>query len=1117
MEHGDGMEMLRSVFESMAVNSRITMDQLPFVLVGAEVQATSKEIDEAIEELFPDSDDADALLDFDHVLGIYQKLLHVTNVSHVEELPNIRVPTKPSLWRRFRDWARLRLQRRRMKQTAYERHMKPTMRLLLLILATSSVISIAVVVFAVVFIFIQSNSLVEDHVKRDGHLIADGLALFGYDHPVQSYNTKLTRLAALMGVVIEQLGHQSMKRTMKSSLQYQQLLLSNLLDGWYEHDYLTMVNASVMMVKGWVQQLASNNATVADIVNIVDDINPRMPDGQEILLARWNATTERIDFLTDFRFKFMCNGSCGADQTHGSTATRKALAGESGALFGYDYRPQPVIAGFTPLSSLHLALVYNMRQTVARATFMGPVADVVDTINAASAARATSNKTWRRENSQEIVLAHQISGPTTIITSLQSCSAVCLTAANLESSPVASAVLGLNGTNETTDFSGEDIICAYGPMERSGIGMEVKITQEEFKDDLYVSLGSSLDFLNQQLASSGSLVVEFASRARENATSAFDGLQFHTTWPAASECGDACGTFPNSLAYLRTALDDQETGVADGVDYRGQAVTAGVCSLPLLDAVLSIELATSQIVKDATAMAATITTYENDVRYAGQSTEVSMGRKKVGVAVARTSQDYNRLTLLKHRWDCPNLTCSGGATLMLAAVNGNTGFTRCPDYRNVDVMGAYTYLSRLDIGLVVKIDAAEAEERSFQLTAVLSGCSVAAVTASMLALALLANVLLKSMDRAWEEGKRAIEQEKQAFRTVIEAMYPAQVAKRMLAGEDHIVYHVPHATVFLSDIYEFTTTSNSISPSELIRFLGYTFGVMDTVAEFHHVHKVKTIGDAFLAVTGLPGMDSLTDCAALDMLLFASCCNQIFSNRFLLPEEAGILDTVVQTVLAKRQASRTESNAREEVPRLAQIPQRPSRFIDGSSLPPQEEPPKPDGIVDECGVPPVHCIMRYGLATGPITAGVLQGKAPLFDIWGKTVNLASRMESTGQAGRIQVAEGVFQAVVAQKDQPFLFDPRHKVYCKGFGHVNAHFVGASTDAPPSALLAALNVEPNLGQFFFDNPVPGFKPRMKGTALTSGTGGSSQRSSSTGQQSAHSSTVSGNNIRAEASLV
>eukprot|EP00667_Euglena_gracilis_P001506 EG_transcript_1506 len=986
-EQRDGMEMLRSVFDSMAVNGKVTMDQLPFVLVGAEVQATTREIEEAIEEFLPDADDPDALLDLDHVIVLYQQLTHNANLAQMENVPvQVVAVSRPPVWRRLTEWAKRRYRQRKAKQTAYEKHMKPTMRLLLLVLAASCAISVAVVVFAVVFIFSQSNGLVVDHIKRDGQLMMDGLRLFGYTHPVESYAQKLGRLAMLTGVVVERLGHQNTKRTLLASLQYQQLLLSNLLDGWYEHDSFHTVNASVMVAKGWLDQLARANASVADIVRLVDRINPRMPDGHEILLARWNRTTQRIDFLTAFRFAALCDGVCGADQVNGSTATKRALAGESGALFGYDYRPKPVVAGYTPLPALGLALVYNLRQSANRADFMAPAAEAIDVINAASAARATSNDTWRRENSQEIVLADQEAGPTTILTTSRVCDAQCLAVANVEASPVALALRGVTGTNETADLNGEPVLCAYGPLPLSGLGMEVKVAVEEFEDGLFSSLGDSLDFLNQQLAAAGPLVVEFVSRAKPNASSAVAGLQFQTAWRFPDECDGPCGAYPGSLQYLHAALDQGLTGVSDGLDYRGRPVTAGVYKLPELAAALAIEVETSQILKDGTQMAATIATFENDVRFAGKSTEVAIGRKKPGVAVAHSARDYDRITVLKHRQDCPNLTCTGPSTHMVLAVNGHTGYARGPDYRNVDVMGAYTYLPSLDIGLTVKIDAAEAEERSYSLTAVLSGCSVVAVAVSMAVLALLANVLLRSMDRAWEEGKRAVEREKQAFRAVIEAMYPAQVAQRMLVGESQIVYHVPGATVFFSDVYEFTTTSNSVSPKELIQFLGYTFGVMDAVAEHHHVHKVKTIGDAYLAVSGLPGLDPRTGNAALDMLLFASDCNQLFSNRFLHPAEGDVLDFVVQTVLAKKVLGKAADMP--AISRLARIPKRPSQIAYGAP------PPDMAGIVDECGVPPVHCIMRYGLAAGPLTAGVLQGKTPLFDIWGKTVNLASRMEST---------------------------------------------------------------------------------------------------------------------------
>ena len=62
--------------------------------------------------------------------------------------------------------------------------------------------------------------------------------------------------------------------------------------------------------------------------------------------------------------------------------------------------------------------------------------------------------------------------------------------------------------------------------------------------------------------------------------------------------------------------------------------------------------------------------------------------------------------------------------------------------------------------------------------------------------------------------------------------HPAQVAKRMLSGDSQIVYNVSGASVFFSDMYEFTTTSNAVTPQELIQFMGYTFGVMDAIAEY---------------------------------------------------------------------------------------------------------------------------------------------------------------------------------------------------------------------------------------------------------------------------------------------
>ena len=62
----------------------------------------------------------------------------------------------------------------------------------------------------------------------------------------------------------------------------------------------------------------------------------------------------------------------------------------------------------------------------------------------------------------------------------------------------------------------------------------------------------------------------------------------------------------------------------------------------------------------------------------------------------------------------------------------------------------------------------------------------------------------------------------------------------MLAGDTNIVYNITGATVFFSDMYEFTTTSNAITPQELIQFMGYTFGVMDAIAEHRPAFDVTS-------------------------------------------------------------------------------------------------------------------------------------------------------------------------------------------------------------------------------------------------------------------------------------
>ena len=87
--------------------------------------------------------------------------------------------------------------------------------------------------------------------------------------------------------------------------------------------------------------------------------------------------------------------------------------------------------------------------------------------------------------------------------------------------------------------------------------------------------------------------------------------------------------------------------------------------------------------------------------------------------------------------------------------------------------------------------------------------------------------------------------------------------------------------------------------------------------------------------------------------------------------------------------------------------------------------------------------MRVGIHTGPVVAGIVGVKKFAYDIWGDTVNTASRMESSGQVGEVNISEATYELV---KDTPGLaFTPRGRVQAKGKGEVEMFFVRRSAES------------------------------------------------------------------------
>jgi len=223
------------------------------------------------------------------------------------------------------------------------------------------------------------------------------------------------------------------------------------------------------------------------------------------------------------------------------------------------------------------------------------------------------------------------------------------------------------------------------------------------------------------------------------------------------------------------------------------------------------------------------------------------------------------------------------------------------------------------------------------------------------------------------EAEQKIEselRERDKERALLYGALPESVATRMIRGESVSGDHYDSASVIFLDIANFTKMSDSIPPGHVVHLLEQIFSTLDVVVERHGVTKIKTIGDSYMAVAGLP--EPLEDHAqraascALDML---ATLNDL---QISVPSEMGETSWV--------------------------------------------------NSVGEIKV-------RIGVHCGPVTAGVLGTKRLQYDVWGDTVNIASRMESTGEPGMVQISEA-FADIIAKG--PWKVVPRGEISVKGKG-------------------------------------------------------------------------------------
>jgi class 3 adenylate cyclase len=79
--------------------------------------------------------------------------------------------------------------------------------------------------------------------------------------------------------------------------------------------------------------------------------------------------------------------------------------------------------------------------------------------------------------------------------------------------------------------------------------------------------------------------------------------------------------------------------------------------------------------------------------------------------------------------------------------------------------------------------------------------------------------------------------------------------------------------------------------------------------------------------------------------------------------------------------------------------------------------------------------IRIGIHTGPVVAGIVGVKKFAYDIWGDTVNIASRMESSGEAGKVNISGSTYELV----KEKFKCEHRGKIQAKNKGEIDMYFV------------------------------------------------------------------------------